>query len=147
MRDKQAAPPAPAPTVVVVGAGVIGCSIARELTRYTPDVVILEKESDVADGTSKANNAEVHSGIGEKRGTLKQKLNVRGNQMYDDFVRASASTSSARGCSSWSPRSRSRRRTPRSHAPDPAGMISSRRSMPQAIILTGRRGNPGPAVA
>lgn len=72
--------------VVVVGGGVIGCSIARELTRYTPDVVILEKESDVSDGTSKANNAEIHSGIGEKRGTLKQKLNVRGNRMYDDFV-------------------------------------------------------------
>ncbi|MBU1670643.1 MAG: NAD(P)/FAD-dependent oxidoreductase [Actinobacteria bacterium] len=72
--------------VVVIGAGVIGCSIARELTRYTHDVVILDKESDVSSGTSKANNAEVHSGIGEKSGTLKQRLNVRGNQMYDDFV-------------------------------------------------------------
>jgi len=70
-----------------VGAGVIGCSIAREVTRYTPDVVILDKESDVACGASKANNAEVHSGIGEQAGTLKQKLNVRGNRMYDDFVR------------------------------------------------------------
>jgi glycerol-3-phosphate dehydrogenase len=73
--------------VVVIGAGVSGCSVAREVTRYTPDVVILEKESDVADGTTKANNAEVHSGIGEKTGTLKQKLNVRGNALYDDFVR------------------------------------------------------------
>lgn len=72
--------------VVVVGAGVIGCSIARELSRYTHDVVILDKESDVSAGTSKANNAEVHSGIGEKAGTLKQRLNVRGNLMYDDFV-------------------------------------------------------------
>ncbi|MCG2795409.1 MAG: FAD-dependent oxidoreductase, partial [Actinomycetia bacterium] len=72
--------------VVVIGGGVIGCSIAREVTRYTPDVVILEKEADVADGTSKANNAEVHSGIGEKHGTLKQKLNVRGNRMYEEFV-------------------------------------------------------------
>src|SRR4030042_4695655 len=73
--------------VVIVGAGVIGCAIARDITRHTPDVVILEKESDVADGTSKANNAEVHSGIGEDAGTLKQKLNVRGNQLYDEFVR------------------------------------------------------------
>jgi glycerol-3-phosphate dehydrogenase len=72
--------------VVVIGAGVSGCSIARELTRYTPDVVILEKESDAADGTTKANNAEVHSGIGEQSGTLKQKLNVRGNRLYDQFV-------------------------------------------------------------
>jgi glycerol-3-phosphate dehydrogenase len=73
-------------TIVVIGAGVIGCSIAREATRYTPDVVILEKESDVADGTSKANNAEIHSGIGEKHGTLKARLNVRGNRMYDRFI-------------------------------------------------------------
>ncbi len=72
--------------IVIVGGGVIGCSIAREATRYTPDVVILEKESDVSCGTSKANNAEVHSGIGEDAGTLKQKLNVRGNQLYDEFV-------------------------------------------------------------
>lgn len=72
--------------VVVIGAGVIGCSVAREVTRHTPDVVILEKEADVACGTTKANNAEVHSGIGEKYGTLKQKLNVRGNALYDDFV-------------------------------------------------------------
>jgi glycerol-3-phosphate dehydrogenase len=72
--------------LVIVGAGVIGCSIAREATRFTPDVVVLEKESDVADGTSKANNAEIHSGIGEESGTLKQKLNVRGNQIYDRFV-------------------------------------------------------------
>ncbi|MEW6553764.1 MAG: NAD(P)/FAD-dependent oxidoreductase [Actinomycetota bacterium] len=72
--------------LVVVGGGVIGCSIAREASRYTPDIVVLEKESDVSCGTSKANNAEVHSGIGEDAGTLKQKLNVRGNQLYDGFV-------------------------------------------------------------
>lgn len=72
--------------IVVIGGGVIGCAIAREITRYTHDVVMLEKESDVADGTSKANNAEIHSGIGEDYGTLKQKLNVRGNSLYEDFV-------------------------------------------------------------
>lgn len=83
---KRPALPASA-AVVVVGGGVIGCSIAREATRYTPDVVVLEKESDVSCGASKANNAEVHSGIGEDAGTLKQELNVRGNRMYDDFVR------------------------------------------------------------
>jgi glycerol-3-phosphate dehydrogenase len=73
--------------MVIVGAGIIGCSIAREAARYTPDIVVLEKESDVSCGTSKANNAEVHSGIGEDAGTLKQRLNVRGNQLYDEFVR------------------------------------------------------------
>jgi glycerol-3-phosphate dehydrogenase len=83
----ERSPLPPRAGLVIVGAGVIGCSIAREATRYTSDVVILEKESDVSCGTSKANNAEVHSGIGEDAGTLKQKLNVRGNQMYDEFVR------------------------------------------------------------
>jgi glycerol-3-phosphate dehydrogenase len=73
--------------VVVIGAGVSGCSVAREVVKYTRDVVIVEKESDVSDATTKANNAEVHSGIGEKYGTLKQKLNVRGNRMYDEFVK------------------------------------------------------------
>ncbi len=73
--------------MVVVGAGVIGCSIAREASKYVSDIVVLEKEDDVACGASKANNAEVHSGIGEDAGTLKQKLNVRGNRLYDDFVR------------------------------------------------------------
>ncbi|MBC7246749.1 MAG: NAD(P)/FAD-dependent oxidoreductase [Actinobacteria bacterium] len=73
--------------MVIVGGGITGCAIAREITRYTPDVVVLEKESDVACGASKANNAEVHSGIGEDAGTLKQKLNVRGNYLYDEFVR------------------------------------------------------------
>jgi len=72
--------------VVIIGAGISGCSIAREVVKHTPDVVILEKETDVADATTKANNAEVHSGIGEKYGTLKQKLNVRGNLLYDSFV-------------------------------------------------------------
>jgi glycerol-3-phosphate dehydrogenase len=82
--SKEALPGSAA--VVIIGAGVSGCSIAREAVKYTPDVVILEKASDVADGTTKANNAEVHSGIGEKHGTLKQKLNVRGNYLYDEFV-------------------------------------------------------------
>lgn len=73
--------------VVIIGAGISGCAIAREVTRCTPDVVVIDKETDVACGTTKANNAEVHSGIGEKYGTLKQRLNVRGNMLYDEFVK------------------------------------------------------------
>ena len=69
--------------VVIVGGGVIGCFIARELSRYKLDVVLLEKESDVACEATKANSGVVHSGIGESSGTLKQKLNVKGNKMCD----------------------------------------------------------------
>lgn len=68
--------------VVIVGGGVVGCSIARELSRYRLKVILVEKAEDVACGTSKANNAMVHTGIGEKMGTLKQKLCVKGHQMY-----------------------------------------------------------------
>src|SRR5450830_1503896 len=73
--------------VVIIGAGISGTAIAREVVKHTSDVVIIEKETDVACGTTKANNAEIHSGIGEKYGTLKAKLNVRGNRLYDEFVK------------------------------------------------------------
>ncbi len=68
--------------VVIVGGGVTGCMIARELSRYDLDVILVEKEPDVACGTTKANNAMVHTGIGEKRGTLKQRLCVEGHRLY-----------------------------------------------------------------
>lgn len=68
---------------VIIGGGVTGCSIARELSRYKLNVILVEKEDDVACGTSKANNAMVHTGIGEKMGTLKQMLCVRGHKMYE----------------------------------------------------------------
>jgi len=68
--------------VVVIGAGVVGCFIARELSRYDLRVVMVEKGEDVATGTTKANNAMVHTGIGENMGTLKQKLCVEGHHMY-----------------------------------------------------------------
>jgi len=69
--------------VVIVGGGVIGCFIARELSRYELSIVLVEKGEDVATGTTKANNAMVHTGIGEKMGTLKQKLCVEGHWMYE----------------------------------------------------------------
>jgi len=69
--------------VVIVGAGVVGCFIARELSRYDLSIVLVEKGEDVAIGTTKANNAMVHTGIGEKMGTLKQKLCVEGHWMYE----------------------------------------------------------------
>lgn len=71
--------------VVIVGGGVIGCSIARELSHYDLKIILVGKAEDVATGTTKANNGMVHTGIGEKMGTLKQKLCVEGHQMYDDI--------------------------------------------------------------
>ncbi|MFO8133480.1 MAG: FAD-dependent oxidoreductase [Thermoplasmatota archaeon] len=68
--------------VVIIGGGVTGCMIARELSRYDLDIILVEKEPDVACGTTKANNAMVHTGIGEKMGTLKQRLCIEGHRMY-----------------------------------------------------------------
>lgn len=71
--------------VVVIGGGITGAAIARELSRYMLDVVLLEKETDVAMGTSKANSGIVHAGFDAHPGTLKAKLNVRGNELYHEM--------------------------------------------------------------
>ncbi len=67
---------------VVIGGGVIGCAIARELTRYNIKVALLEKESDVARHTSDRNNGMIHSTMAVKQGTKKHQYNLRGNRMY-----------------------------------------------------------------
>ena len=67
--------------VTVIGAGVCGCAVARELSGYELDVLVLEKEADVCEGTSKANSGIVHSGYDAKPGTLKARFNVEGNKL------------------------------------------------------------------
>ncbi len=71
--------------VIIIGAGVTGCAIARELSRYNLDVLVIERSSDVCEGTSKANSGIVHAGYDAKPGTLKAKLNVRGNLMMEEL--------------------------------------------------------------
>lgn len=67
--------------VIVIGGGVVGGLILRELTKYELSVCMLEKESDVAMGASKANSGIVHAGFDAIPGSLKAKFNVAGNQM------------------------------------------------------------------
>lgn len=71
--------------VLIVGAGITGCAIARELSKYEMSVVVLEKENDVGSGATMANSAIIHSGHDPKPGTLKAKLNVLGNALYDEL--------------------------------------------------------------
>ncbi len=73
--------------VAVIGAGVIGGMVARELSKYKLSVCILEKESDVAMGATKANSAIVHAGFDAKEGTLKAKLNVKGSEMMEQTAK------------------------------------------------------------
>lgn len=72
--------------VLIIGAGIMGASISRELSKYKLKTIILEKENDVADGTSKANSAIIHAGYDAKEGTLMAKYNVKGNEMYSKIV-------------------------------------------------------------
>ena len=67
--------------VIIIGAGVTGCAVARELSRYDCSVLVIEKDEDVCCGTSKANSGIVHAGYDAKPGTLKAKMNIRGNEM------------------------------------------------------------------
>lgn len=68
--------------VIIIGAGVIGCSIARALSKYELNVLTLEKNADVGDETSSANSAIIHSGYDPHPGTLKAKFNVLGNKLF-----------------------------------------------------------------
>ncbi len=73
--------------VIIIGAGVSGCAVARELSRYQLDICVVEKESDICEGTSKANSGIVHGGFDAETGSLKAKLNVLGNQMMEEMSR------------------------------------------------------------
>ncbi len=71
--------------VCIIGAGVVGCSIARELSRYQLKTVVLERGSDVCEGTSKANSGIVHAGFDAKPGSKKAIYNVEGSEMMEEL--------------------------------------------------------------
>ena len=68
--------------VAVIGAGVVGCAVARELSRYSLAVCVFEKASDVAEGTSKANSGIVHAGYDALPGSQKAEYNARGSALF-----------------------------------------------------------------
>lgn len=73
--------------VVIIGGGVVGCAIARELSKYDLNIAVLEKACDICNGQSKANTAIVHGGYDAKPGTLKAKFNVLGNKMFKSLAK------------------------------------------------------------
>ena len=73
--------------VLIIGAGVTGAAVARELSRYKAEVCVLERGEDVCSGTSKANSAIVHAGYDCVPGSMMAKMNVRGNEMMTDLCR------------------------------------------------------------
>ncbi len=68
---------------VIIGGGVIGCAVARELSRYRGKFLLVERDNDVCTGTSKANSAIIHAGFDAENGSLMAKFNVKGNEMMD----------------------------------------------------------------
>lgn len=73
--------------VCVVGAGVLGCAVARELARYRLDVLVLERAHDVGEGSSKANSGIVHAGFHPRAGSLKGRSCVEGNLSFPQLCR------------------------------------------------------------
>lgn len=67
--------------VVIIGAGVSGCAVARYLSRYDLKILVIEKEEDVCSGSSKANSGIVHAGFDALPGSMKARMNVRGSRM------------------------------------------------------------------
>ncbi len=73
--------------VAIIGCGVIGAATAFSLARYDLSVMVLERENDVATGTTKANSAIVHAGYDPEPGTLMARLNVEGNRMVKELAK------------------------------------------------------------
>ncbi len=71
---------------IIIGGGVTGSAIARFLSRYELNALLLEKDSDLCTGTSKANSGIVHAGYDPLPGTLKARLNVRGNELIRELA-------------------------------------------------------------
>ncbi len=71
--------------IAIIGGGIVGTGIARELSKYQLDIVLIEKQCDIASGTTKGNGGVTHSGYDAKYGTLKGKLNVKGALMYPEL--------------------------------------------------------------
>ena len=73
--------------VLIIGGGVTGSAIARELSRYDLKTALFEKGEDVCSGTSKANSGIAHAGFDAAPGSLKAKMNIRGSQMMEELSR------------------------------------------------------------
>lgn len=73
--------------IVIIGAGITGSLIAHRLSKFDLRVLVLEKESDVAEGATGANSAMVHSGHDPKPGSFKCKYNLEGNRMFPDLCK------------------------------------------------------------
>lgn len=73
--------------VVIIGAGAVGCAIARELSKYRIRVTVVDMRDDIGGNASKSNSAIIHTGYDAKPGTLESQLVVAANPMYDQLTK------------------------------------------------------------
>lgn len=73
------------PDVLIIGAGIVGCAVARELSKYKLDIMLLDKEYDVAMAASSRNDGDIHVGIDLHKNQQKFHYNSRGNKLYDQL--------------------------------------------------------------
>lgn len=73
--------------VVIIGAGILGCLTARELMRYNVSVLVVDKESDLAEGATKANSGVLYAGFHPRGGSLKGISCVKGNRMHKELCK------------------------------------------------------------
>ena len=71
--------------LAIIGAGVVGCAIAQRLGKYDLNTILIDKEADVAMGTSKANSGIIHQGYFTAKGSLKETLCLRGSNLFNDL--------------------------------------------------------------
>ena len=83
--------------VAIIGAGVVGCAIARELAQYDLSIILLEAKADVGDATSKANTAILHTGFDMTPGTLESTLVRRGYSLLKEYAQESGISLEATG--------------------------------------------------
>ena len=68
--------------IVIIGAGIVGSSIARELSKYRLRIAVIDKASELPAGASRANSSMIHGGFDDKPGTVKAKFCVPGNKLW-----------------------------------------------------------------
>ena len=73
--------------VLIIGAGAVGVALARELSRYEVEVVVVDRLNDVGGDASKSNSAIIHTGFDAPPGTLESEMVVQANPMYDELCR------------------------------------------------------------
>ncbi len=72
--------------VLIIGGGIVGCAILRELSRYNADIALLERNPDICDGTSKSNSAIVHTGFDAPPGSLEARLLAEARKLWPQVI-------------------------------------------------------------